>query len=82
MTDPTLHDDEAGSVRSTVQPPATPMRADYIRVGDALAAAARRLRTAQRAYLDDRGNEAKGRAVAMAAGDLDFQLAAWERLRG
>lgn len=66
---------------STLEAKTTPMRADYILAGDALAQACRELRTAQRAYLDDRGNDAKGRAVAQAAAFLDLMLAKWELLR-
>ena len=41
---------------------------------DRLEGAVRDLRRAQIAYLADRGNEAKGRAVAQAAGHVDREL--------
>lgn len=48
---------------------------------DNVALAAEAMRKAQRDYLYDRGNDAKGRAVAMTAGALDRQLAIYWAIR-
>jgi hypothetical protein len=54
---------------------------NVLRHADLLAQSATELRNAQREYMADRGNDAKGRAVAQAAAFVDLTLARFAKAR-